>query len=279
MAEDADKPKSFLGLNGTQTVGSALAAVTSAFVGSFLGVAGTLVGAALGSLVATIAGAVYSHTLNTAAKAARNRIPRRGQGLAADDGGQPEPHGSFRAKRPLLQFTPRTWLKIGGASAAVFVIAMAGITAIEFGTQKPISKLVSSTSKVDDGGGTTLGDVFGGERVSRNTDKKQDTKDTPQQQDPDQQDGTTGETEQPSAPADPGQDGTGAGTDGTGAGTDGTGTGTDGTGGNETVPTQPADPGQQDGTEPTAPAQEQAPAVPADPGQGAAPGGDGGTGQ
>ena len=64
------KPKQLLGLSGTQTIGSALAAVTSAFVGSFLGVAGTLIGAALGSIVATVGAALYARTLSSAAAVA-----------------------------------------------------------------------------------------------------------------------------------------------------------------------------------------------------------------
>ena len=57
-AADDNKPKPLLGLSGTQTIGSAMAAVTSALVGSFLGVAGTLIGAAIGSIVATVGAAL-----------------------------------------------------------------------------------------------------------------------------------------------------------------------------------------------------------------------------
>ena len=70
-----DKPKQLLGLSGTQTIGSALAAVTSALVGSFLGVAGTLIGAALGSIVATVGAALYARTLSSAATVALRKIP------------------------------------------------------------------------------------------------------------------------------------------------------------------------------------------------------------
>ena len=166
-----DKPKQFLGLSGTQTIGSALAAVTSALVGSFLGVAGTLIGAALGSIVATVGAALYARTLSSAAAVALTKIPqRRRGGLPADDGdalapSAPAESDGPRAKRARRQLTPKTWIKLGAVSAAAFVIAMVGVTAVEFGTNKPISSLVSSTSSIDGGATgptTTLGTALGG---------------------------------------------------------------------------------------------------------------------
>jgi hypothetical protein len=148
-----------------------LAAVTSALVGSFLGVAGTLIGAALGSVVATVGAAVYARTLSSATTVAMKKIPlRRRDGLPAGDGEvlaasalaeSVEP----RPKRARKQFTLKTWIKLGAVSAAAFVIAMVGLTAVEFGTNQPISSLVSSTSGIDSGETgqtTTLGKAFGG---------------------------------------------------------------------------------------------------------------------
>lgn len=165
-----DKPKQLLGLSGTQTIGSALAAVTSALVGSFLGVAGTLIGAALGSIVATVGAALYARTLSSAANVALRKIPqRRRGGLPADDGdvlaaSAPAESDGPRAKRLKRQVTPKTWIKLGAVSAAAFVIAMVGVTAVEFGTNKPISSLVSSTSSTDGATGptTTLGTALSG---------------------------------------------------------------------------------------------------------------------
>ena len=166
-----DKPKQLLGLSGTQTIGSALAAVTSALVGSFLGVAGTLIGAALGSIVATVGAALYARTLSSAANVALTKIPKRRRGgLPADDGdvlaaSAPAESDEPRAKRLRKQFTTKTWIKLGAVSAAAFVIAMVGVTAVEFGTNKPISSLVSSTSSIDGGATgptTTLGTALSG---------------------------------------------------------------------------------------------------------------------
>lgn len=180
-AIEEDKPKQFLGLSGTQTIGSALAAVTSALVGSFLGVAGTLIGAALGSIVATVGAALYARTLSSAATMALTKIPQRGrQGLRADDGdllaaGVRARSDEPRAKPANRRLTPKTWIKVGAVSAAAFVLAMVGLTAVEFGTNQPISSLVSSTSNIDDGAAertTTLGKALSGNTtVPAETDK------------------------------------------------------------------------------------------------------------
>src|SRR3954452_24197237 len=53
-------------ISGAQVAGSALAAVSAAVVASFLGVGGTVLGAALGSIVASVGGAIYSHSFRRA---------------------------------------------------------------------------------------------------------------------------------------------------------------------------------------------------------------------
>lgn len=284
MAEDSvtdDKPKQFLGLSGTQTIGSALAAVASAVVGSHLGVAGTLVGAALGSIVATVATALFTRTLSSASIAAKKKIPQpRWRGLRPGGGGMvtagaPAEVSDFRTKLARRRFTPRTWLTIGMASAAAFVIAMVGVTAVEFGTNQPISTLVSSTSNIDGGTTgptTTLGEVLGGSPSSQNSPAVPD------------------EAGGPTAPAEevPGQIGDGPVDDGV--------TTDDVPGMGKSVPTEDPGTGDLSSTLPTepapatdqapapAPAPKQAPAPFSDPGpagQGGLPAGGGaaGTGQ
>lgn len=56
------KPKR-LDLSATQLVGGALAAMTSAVIGARLGVAGTVLGAAIASIVAGVAGTLYTTSL------------------------------------------------------------------------------------------------------------------------------------------------------------------------------------------------------------------------
>lgn len=52
------------GLSWPQLIAGALAAMTSAWVASYLGVAGTIIGAAVGSLVASIASAMYARGID-----------------------------------------------------------------------------------------------------------------------------------------------------------------------------------------------------------------------
>jgi hypothetical protein len=58
------RPGLFADINWFQVAVSALAAVTAAWIASSLGVAGTLIGAALGSFVVTISTAFYGRTLD-----------------------------------------------------------------------------------------------------------------------------------------------------------------------------------------------------------------------
>jgi hypothetical protein len=58
---DNDKPR--LELSLTQIVASALAAMTAAVLASYLGVAGTVIGAAVFSIIGTSGSAIYSHSI------------------------------------------------------------------------------------------------------------------------------------------------------------------------------------------------------------------------
>ena len=62
VPEPEPKPKR-IDLSPTQLAGGALAAMTSAVVGARLGVAGTVLGAAVGSIVAGVAGTLYTTSL------------------------------------------------------------------------------------------------------------------------------------------------------------------------------------------------------------------------
>jgi hypothetical protein len=62
---ESEPKKSKLELSVSQVVGGALAAMTAAALGSTLGVAGTITGAALASIVAGVAGALYTASLRT----------------------------------------------------------------------------------------------------------------------------------------------------------------------------------------------------------------------
>jgi hypothetical protein len=111
-------------LSATQLLATALAAITATIAASFLGVAGTVVGAALASVVSAIGTAVYSHSLRTT----RARV------------------------RAGMQKSRMHAIAIG--SVALFVTVLTIVTGVEFVTGRPLSDLVRG----DTGSGTT---VFG----------------------------------------------------------------------------------------------------------------------
>lgn len=63
-----------LEIRPTQLVAGALAAVTAAFLGSTLGVAGTVIGAGVASLVSTLGSAFYQHSLDRTGASLRARV-------------------------------------------------------------------------------------------------------------------------------------------------------------------------------------------------------------
>lgn len=63
-ATDSNDPKTFLGLSIPQVVGGVLASTTAAILGANLGLAGSVVGAAMTTGIITVGGAIYSHLIN-----------------------------------------------------------------------------------------------------------------------------------------------------------------------------------------------------------------------
>lgn len=90
---EAEATTPLLDLSFTKVIGGALAAVTTALAASFLGVTGTLTGAAFGSVVSSLAAAVYAASFRTAGtriRATRTIVSRRSPGPDGDGDGEPE---------------------------------------------------------------------------------------------------------------------------------------------------------------------------------------------
>jgi hypothetical protein len=66
-----EKHERTLGLSAAQVAGSALAAVSGAFLASFAGTTGTVIGAAIASVVATVGAAIYTWSLRRTTVAVR----------------------------------------------------------------------------------------------------------------------------------------------------------------------------------------------------------------
>jgi hypothetical protein len=139
------------GLSLTQVSGGALAPVTAAVAASFLGVGGTLTGAAVGSVVSTIAAVLYSNSLSHAARVSRTMVVRqtlapaaaKPQSEAGEPDGEPQPQPVLD---PLWQRI--RWKPVLLVAAGVFVAAMVVITGSELLLGHPIGNAGESGTTV-----------------------------------------------------------------------------------------------------------------------------------
>lgn len=130
-------------LSVVQVIAGALASVSAALVASTFGLKGTLLGAAITSIVASIGGALYTHSLHRA----RARIQTRFN-----------PHTGAIERvviRPPRARRPIRWGRVAGVAGLVFVLAMGAITVVEIAARKPVAALVGGASPQH--GGTTVG--------------------------------------------------------------------------------------------------------------------------
>lgn len=167
MPTDDKNPESKtrkLDLSATQLVGGALAAMTSAVIGAQLGVAGTVLGAAVGSVVAGTAGTLYTtslrHTKTKISSVVEGKVGKTQVELTQ------VPEEAVRLDRPAWDPVPQAaeappsldpvaaaadldssgkpasrvpWKAILVSTAAVFLIAIAAITGFELVSGQAIS--------------------------------------------------------------------------------------------------------------------------------------------
>lgn len=150
--------KKILEVNWIPAVGSALGAVTSAVVLSTLGVAGTLIGAALGSLLITVAGSVYSRSIERTKKRLSSRVvdTRSKNGQRNDAAAQDERSVHGRADD---KWRSLPWKRILGLAGILFVVTMAVILAFELATGRTVSSYTGGSSATT--GGTSIPGISG----------------------------------------------------------------------------------------------------------------------
>lgn len=190
MPEEQPTPKARLEIDWLKTVAGALAAVSSAVILSSLGAAGTLIGAAVGSIVVSLTSSLYNTGLNRSrervaqaqalalrrvgvAQAEVRRAARRQDSHTAVEGhldhaeeqlveaqvqldelvGE-EPEGSWRERLAGLP-----WKRIGLAALGFFVVAVVAITVFELIAGRPVSSITGGSH---DRSGTTFSDLGGG---------------------------------------------------------------------------------------------------------------------
>lgn len=182
MSEENEK-KTGLDLKPAQIAAGALAAVTAAFLGSQLNVAGTIAGAAVASVVSTIGGALYQSSIERTRESVR-RVGSKAwvvkpvagetasESEATDaDGGTPETEVDTGDKTSRT----RRWPKVAAGAVLVFVLGMLAVTGIEWVRGAPLS-----------GGdeGTSLGAVVGQPTERRDTPPAPSVTSTPDVPDP-----------------------------------------------------------------------------------------------
>lgn len=168
-----------LQINWLAASGSALGAVTSAVLLSTLGAAGTLIGAALGSLIITVGGNFYSYSLEraksgiektaekvkTSAQAKKTASQQPYEPITAssdrndgdvtsrveavdstedeqvDDESKPKEKGSWKQT-----LRGMSWKRVGLLAAGLFALTMAIILVFELSTGRPVSSYTGGTS-------------------------------------------------------------------------------------------------------------------------------------
>jgi hypothetical protein len=133
----------------------ALAAVSGAVVASLFGVEGTLIGAALVSLLVAPAEALYTHSLASAHKVARRSLLRR----VGEQGG-PSEEGASEEAASEADPHPIRWQRVAVAAVLAFGIAVAAITGVEAVANRPLASLVGTQPRA--GGSTSVGVVVAG---------------------------------------------------------------------------------------------------------------------
>ena len=189
-------------IDWTRAIAGALAAVASAVLLSTLGAAGTIIGAAIGSLVVTVGSAMFARGLSTSkrtlAKAQKGASEKVGIAQAevlraarADDTASHDSHldhaderlaeareelGEAIVATSAVSWRDRLsqlpWKHIGLTTLALFGVTLVVITAFELVAGQSVSSITGGS----DSGDTTIGQVGG--RDSRR-DEQQDPDDPP----------------------------------------------------------------------------------------------------
>ncbi|MCA1696839.1 MAG: hypothetical protein LC749_20095 [Actinobacteria bacterium] len=138
-----DDTKRKTDLNAAHVAAAALAAVTAAVLGSKLGAAGTLIGAAGASVITTVGTAVYQMSLERS----RQRVRSLAQRARPSTASLPKAEPAHCSRRSIAL----RWGAVIVGSLGAFVLAMTVITGFEWTNGQAVG---------DNGKGTTIGRVI-----------------------------------------------------------------------------------------------------------------------
>lgn len=186
--------------SAVQTIAGGLTAITVTYLMSFLGVAGTIIGVGLVSVLTVLGNYLYSSAMFVAKEKVKKVAPHPGEGAPASPKryldetevdhsqhpeevlGQEQSPGKLRSAWNTMREKYGTG-KIIGSIVAVFVALAAVITVVEMSAGKPLTDIVRNQDSSEDGGGTSF---FGGNSGSNEEDS--DVNDEDQEQDQEYQD-------------------------------------------------------------------------------------------
>ena len=162
MTEQAAPDRLLSGKQLTKLAAGSLAAVSAAVIGSYLGVAGTLIGAAVASVVGSLGTEIYQRSINRGAQKLQTLAPAFVKAPAAV--GTPEVAAATVEDEPAHTVAtdevvekrsgPKIrWKPVVVGAVAVFIIAMGAIFAVEAFAGKSLDSITTGT----DSGRSTIG--------------------------------------------------------------------------------------------------------------------------
>ncbi|RLV50756.1 hypothetical protein D9V37_02005 [Nocardioides mangrovicus] len=132
--QEAPPKKPFLGLSLTQLVGGSAAAATAAVLGARLGTTGTIIGAALVSLVSAVASAIYQASIRRTQEVVARTKEMLPTTITWRTSAQDVPNVPEVAEQAVEEgveeSTPSVWSRIGWKSVAVATGVFFAITAV-----------------------------------------------------------------------------------------------------------------------------------------------------
>ncbi|WP_328460749.1 hypothetical protein OHA21_30655 [Actinoplanes sp. NBC_00393] len=188
---DHAQPRFWSGIDIPKTLAGTLAAVSAAVAGSFLGIAGTLIGAAVVSLISSIGTELYHRSIDRGAKRLQSAFVTAPAAVGTPEvAATHEPPSSSESPRKIH------WKRVGMVAAALFVLGLGTLTAIELVAGRSAADALSGR------GGDSPPSLFNTSNTSDSSDEDAEQTDSGEPSAPaTEPTGETGETS--TEPADP----------------------------------------------------------------------------
>ena len=150
------------GIDIPKTIAGALAAICAAVAGSFLGVAGTLAGAAVASIIGSVGTEIYARSIKKGTDKLQTLAPAFVKAPAAV--GTPEVAAATEEDLPShtvpeAQRGGIRWGRVAAIAGAVFVLAIAGLSLYEAFAHKSLAAQLTGQST---SGSSTVGSLLKG---------------------------------------------------------------------------------------------------------------------